>query len=123
MAYRPMIKFRISYTIIALFTLLAVGVPAPTALLTVAAIELIMAVYVFYQTTKTQLISTKSFTGYLLIQYVGGKHVDPVEIIHIAGARILAAMVGVFGGWFYIPACIIGLASCIDTVKKKRRPK
>ncbi len=111
-------KYRISYTVIVFLIGAAIGYTLPTLFVIAALFELLMISLLLRYVIGRKEISFISFYGFITMQYANGCIINPVQIIHMGGARMLACVLGFFAIGYYIPTILIYLSTCIDLTKK-----
>ena len=109
-----------SYTLVLFFLLSIAGLPISTCFAIAGVFEMIMTAVIVRPLFKNQDIPTNSFYGALVAQYSDGDFIDPLEMLHITGARVLAALLGYYAVFFYIPAAIVYITTISD-IKKARK--
>jgi hypothetical protein len=115
------VSYRMSYAVIVFFIGALAGLSLPILFGIAGVLEILMAILLSYETRIYEEILPYSFYGILAVQYAHGEDVDPLEMIHMVGGRVLACSLGLFAVWWYIPTILIYLSTCID-IKYKRRP-
>jgi len=118
-----MLRTRFSLSVIFFFVLAICGISAATAFALAGVFEICMMAIVLNPLVKKQEIWTDSYMATLVIQYSDGDELDPMEMLHIGGARVLSALLGFYAIWWYIPATLLFLTTVVDivTIKKPRK--
>jgi hypothetical protein len=118
---KTVVKYRVSYSAVLFFLLALTGMSLSTLFAFTGLFEFLMILSLSYQMYYSIIIMPNTVFGKLIIQYADGNIADPIEMIHIGGARILACALGLFAAWWYIPTILIYLSTCVDIKAKGRR--
>lgn len=120
-----MIKFRFSIAVVIAFLIALTGASASTLFAIAGLAEILLIGIIIRPLMNGETFATDSWWAFIIKQYSDGDYIDPLEMLHMGGARVLGALLGFFGVFYYIPAFVVYLTTLIDIVPvtKKKKPR
>ncbi|MFA6295586.1 MAG: hypothetical protein WC666_04185 [Candidatus Paceibacterota bacterium] len=118
-----MIKFRLAFGVVLFFLMAIAGTPISTCFAILGLFEIISVGVVMKPLISREEVVQDSLMGVLVTQYSDGLNIDPTEMLHMGGARVLAALLGFLAVWHFIPAIVVYLTTIVDIVPKQKQKK